>query len=330
MESKAKVMLAATVPDLEEQYVALFKQVFKEDTSKESFYWKFSRSLDYLLGATDSKNQMVGFIGSVPRVFVNGGKEFLGIQYCDVMILDEYRGKVRTGLYQRMAITARGLFMRKLDGLTFVFGFPHKRAMLLGVRTGLYIKADDFLWLSWDKSGTSHNEKYLVEEVSLASKHLSEIDQIWQRMQLSFSEETVGMRDSEYITFRYSQHPTESYSFLRIAKSPNVAEAYIIFKKVDDHIFIMDILSLKSKIGTIAHLAAEYLLNNCDCRGVRMPITEQFSHLILNVSDDVHAEESTPIAIGNFDADPTWIKDRLVPDNLYENLFLTLGDQEST
>ncbi len=222
----------------------LFKNVFKEDMSKEFWEWKYKRSNNY--GVVLLKDDMVvGHYGGMVRDILFFAKEKQAIQPCDTMIDILARGG--KGKYSRLSLLIKTFLENTLGyGKEFIiaFGFPNQRVMTLCSKLNLYQEVNKIIECQWF-SKISNLNNIIIDLTSKNDSIL--IDNLWKKMSLEFSNKIIGVRNWDYFYYRYISHPKYKYFIYKVySRDNNILKAIIVVKKENNDILkLMDIISLK-------------------------------------------------------------------------------------
>ena len=316
----------SAIDDFPLKYIHLFKDVFNADTSIDFFKWKFSETEHFLLAGLEN-NKIVSFYGLTPRTFSFQDQLFSGVQPCDVMVSPSFRGSLTGSLFQRMLNGYKQYLENNDTNYVFLFGFPHQRHMKLGERLSGYSLGDNFQWLEWNNE-SEYDDSQHCQLREITATEIAEIHTLWQAMKSSMNDHSVGIRDDDYIAYRYVNHPQFQYQAIRVSDNTNKLTGYIIFKSINRQRFIMDVIAAKPDIGKVCNTVAIYLLQTQDVIKVRIAISTHFSKLITDANACIHIAEHSPIAIGNL-VEKYWDNTQDIYQRLLNNVFLTLGDQES-
>jgi GNAT superfamily N-acetyltransferase len=271
--------------------LSLRKIVFGEterDRLDPAFWrWEFNNAPDgkaFIYIAEDA-DKIIGHFGDVPRRFSVQGEVFLGTLSLDLMVHPDYRRKgifIALGRYGAERVrNERGLFMtaypirkQTIDGLKKigwrevvelpVLVYPirfqgivnrYLHVAPLSFLVGGAIRFLYSLFFGWEKK--EQIEKIKIEEVQQLDE---EFDRFWQEAQ-SLSP-IIGVRDRNFLTWRYLQNPTRNYTIYR-AMGKGVMRGYIVLRKVDllrfNSAVIVDLLALdKETLLALANKGIEF------------------------------------------------------------------------
>lgn len=204
--------------------VQLFKRVFGVERTLDRWYWQFRDNPvgdQYIRVAVTDSGDLVGHYGGVPVLANWAGERLVLTQVVDVMADPAIRG----GLSQRSGIFGRLLasYIQECLGpgrSALGFGFPPignlRLGRLLGYRDLHRVQA---LTKCIDVSRTFSlplfiaTPGWVVEEV--ATLH-AEADRLWLRCQPELP--VAIIRDSQYLEWRYRQHPEVRYRVIAVRR----------------------------------------------------------------------------------------------------------------
>ena len=169
------------------------------------------------------------------------------IQVCDVMVLPEVRLQYgKNSLFFKTAATFLEREIGNTVGHLLGFGFPNKKAMNIALRLGLYEKTDDFLEFIFPIADTKSSVEYKLLDIDPKNPaHQSAVDRLWDSMSPAFENGIIGVRNWEYVKYRYFDHPRGiSGEFKRLLLSDahgDICAAFFL-KEHDQCNLIMDII----------------------------------------------------------------------------------------
>lgn len=256
--------------------LSLRKIVFGEmeqDKLDERFWrWEFEEGPEgkAFIYIVEDENRVIGHFADVPRRFSFQGEAVLGTLSLDLMVHPDY--------WRRGIFTAMGRYgaqrVKQADGL-FMTAFPIRQETILGFKkigwkevvklpvlvypirfSGIVNRYLHFLPLSVFIGGVARffytflfkarrrNESKQIEIEEIVQLD-DQFESFW-RQALSLRL-IMGIRDRNYLTWRYFQHPTRNYTIYRAKKSGEMM-GYIVLRKVEllnfNSAVIVDLLAL--------------------------------------------------------------------------------------
>jgi GNAT superfamily N-acetyltransferase len=259
-----------------EGILSLRKVVF-EGEERDKFdprfwHWEFKEGPDGegLIYIVEDENRIVGHFADIPRRFSVQGKMVLGTLSLDLMVHPDYW---RKGIFEAMG--RYGAQRVKGENGLFLFAFPIRSETIRGLKkigweevaklpvlvypikfSGIFNRYLRFFPLSLLAGGMAKLFYFLFIGVKRRKKREDiEIERVvslddlfdgfWQRT-LSFHP-IVGVRNRNYLTWRYLQHPTRNYIIYRARKNGEM-KGYIVLRKVEllnfNSAVIVDLLAL--------------------------------------------------------------------------------------
>ena len=226
----------------------LFEKSFETAFDHEIWRWKYELGNGKCVVArSEPGGPIVSHYGGAPRQINYFGKMDKAIQVCDVMVLPEVRLQYgKNSLFFKTAAT----FLEREIGNTvdhlLGFGFPNKKAMNIALRLGLYEKTDDFLEFIFPIADTKSSVEYKLLDIDSKNlAHQSAVDRLWDSMSPAFENGIIGVRNWEYVKYRYFDHPRGiSGEFKRFFLSDTQGDicAAFFLKEHDQCNLIMDII----------------------------------------------------------------------------------------
>lgn len=235
------------------EIASLFQESFEQPFDPELWRWKYELGQGHCVVARESRDgDIVAHYGGAPREILYFGRPDRAIQVCDVMVLPEKRVHYgKRSLFFKTAATFLereiGFTVRQLLG----FGFPNQKAMNIALRLGLYKKTDDFVALCLPDE--SVNSELSWQELDWESPtHVAEIDGLWRAMAPGFCTGIIGRRHSDYLRYRYVQHPgADNYQLGLLRNENREAVALVVLKAHEGHCLIMDIVSPRDRLTSV-------------------------------------------------------------------------------
>lgn len=240
----------------------LFREVFGHELSPEMLHWKYAQGRGASWGGWDSAGRLIVHCGLFYRNVLAGGGQRRIVQLGDLMASTGGRG----GLARRHAPFYQ-LIMPILTGLatkenpeSIAFGFPSDRAMRLGEHLGLFQAIDQMFELVFPPSlpGCCAYASILIENIDNTAEKV--LNRLWRQMAVDLSDGLVGVRDPDYLRYRYFSHPEHRYRcyLVRSFWLRRPIGAFII-KGEGPSLEIMDIIAPLNHITSVLRAAREWL-----------------------------------------------------------------------
>jgi len=256
--------------------LSLRKIVFGEteqDKLDERFWrWEFEEGPDgeaftYIV---EDENKIIGHFADIPRRFSVQGEVVLGTLSLDLMVHPDYW---RKGIFEAMG--KYGAQRVKQENGIFLTAFPFRLETIYGLKKigwrevvelpvlvfpirfhGILNRYLHFPPLSFLAGGVARffylllfgwkkKRKKVEIEIEKVDGLDDQFDGFWQKASSLFP--IMGVRNRNYLTWRYLRHPTRNYTFYR-AKKSGETKGYIVLRKIEllnfNSAVIVDLLAL--------------------------------------------------------------------------------------
>jgi len=250
----------------------VFGEEEKDKLDPRFWRWEFMEGVDgkafiYIL---EDKNKIIGHFADIPRRFSVQGEMVLGTLSLDLMVHPDYW---RIGIFEAMG--RYGAQRVKGENGLFLFAFPIRSETIRGFKkigwkgvaklpvmvypikfTGIFNRYLRFVPLSLLVGGVARLFYFLLYglkrrkgtggvEIEKVSQLDDSFDHFWQKAKSLHP--IVGVRNGDYLTWRYLLHPTRNYIIYRARKNGEM-KGYIILRKVEllnfNSAVIVDLLAM--------------------------------------------------------------------------------------
>ncbi len=228
----------------------LFEKSFNVSFDEQLWNWKYGLGDGKCVVARLQKNgPIVAHYGGAPRNISYFGEPAMAIQPCDVMVHPSIRKQYGKGsLFFEVAAT----FLEREIGNTvnhlLGFGFPNQKTMNISKRLGLYEKTDDFIEIVYPSASKEAQQgQHQIEEYNADDEASVEVlNRLWASMCEEYAQGIIGIRDADYIRYRYIRHPfskTNQYRCVMISSitSQDIV-AFAVLKDHPDGKLLMDLV----------------------------------------------------------------------------------------
>lgn len=236
---------------------ALFEASFGVDFDLELWQWKYQRGKGTCVVARERPGgAIVSHYGGAPRKIDYFGQPSMAIQPCDVMVLPQVRRHYgKSSLFFKTAATFLEREIGNTVGHLLGFGFPNQKAMNIAKRLGLYEKTDDFVEVVYSPAQQSTSKLQLAPLEIQNPLHQTEVDRLWQQMREGFKSGIIGVRDAEYIRYRYFDHPFAQRGLYQCHLLRKEADgevlAMVALKEHDGQVLLMDVVCSTDVIDAV-------------------------------------------------------------------------------
>lgn len=232
-----------------EEVQPLFERSFEVPFSAAVWQWKYGDGRGRAVCARQ-QGELIAHYGGAPREIRYFGAPSRAVQICDVMVLPEHRSFVsRDTLFFKTAASFLEQQIGNCAEHLLGFGFPNARVLKVACRLGLYDVTDSFIEIHYPCDPCEAGQSDLrVWPFALASEDSrAAVALCWQRMAQSLQSGIVGVRDLDYLQYRYCQHPLweqGAYEALAIAADDAQAPlAIVVLKALGQERLLMDIIA---------------------------------------------------------------------------------------
>ncbi len=302
-----------------DEVAQLFERCFGFPLSLALWDWKYGAGRgENVLGLSDE------------RVVAHYGATYRRILYCGEMAQAAQIGDVMVDPSDRGVLTRRGPFyltaatQAELSCATCLvgFGFPNTRAMRLPQKLGLYAPVDRIVELAWPVRRRPRWKRAggrIVEPGELARMRKL-VDRLWSAMAEALTQSAVGVRDIDWLTHRYADHPVHQYTTLVIrSRFSGRANALAVVKREGERCELLDVIgpaaSMPDLITVVRHLAACW-----GCKEVYCWITESHAQW-LDHGDPIRRDPDVVVPTSIWVGGPS-------PDELQGRWWLMGGDTD--
>jgi len=213
----------------------LFKTTFNHDMTPATWQWKYGSSSGREMGVW-RENKLIAHYGGVSRKILFFGQPQTAVQIGDVMVDTSERGTLtRKGPFFLMAATFLERYIGYGKPYLIGFGFPNERAMKVAERLGLYAEVGRMIEFSWN---TRSQFPLWGTRLHLIGREQTDFvitaaDQCWQRMAEDLQTAIIGVRDWNYLQYRYLDHPNQQYQIMLVKNRFNRRARGILVLRFD-------------------------------------------------------------------------------------------------
>lgn len=221
----------------------LFREVFREEMPEALWRWKYARELSK--GAVVLKDgRIVAHYGGLGRRVLLCGEETVSVQIGDVMVAPAVRQSVRSNSPFYLAYTT---FVDSYVGygkfFPFGFGFPNERAFRIAEKLGFYAKVGSMTEVLWRPQRSWRAALWRAEALTPASlpQQRAALDALWRAMAPEHAGHIIGVRDAEYLDYRYFQRPGKDYRVLLLRRRlGGAARALVVLQERGARLCLLD------------------------------------------------------------------------------------------
>lgn len=331
-------------PGDEEQIQVVFEKTFKKKRSLKEWEWKFKHNpkfqQPFILVYEEDGKILGNFSLWMAEAFIHGEKKVIGLRV-DTMVDPDARGR---GIYKKLT---DALFTEANNaGIDYLYGFPAPKAKELFIRyTGaleliqtprLVHIQKPFTLLSTkvkpirllqplDKLLSLRTNKSTLNQ-DITIQRINKFDSAFD--QLAFDTRNLDSvlinRDSQYLNWRYIDHPTNEYRVHAMYKQEEL-QGYVITKEENKgsyrNGFIVDLLAKNEEAWLTLIDAAKQ-----DLKDAALIQTWSLPHTIFSKSlkQKGFSHKDSPMPMVGIEVDP-----KLSTLGDYTEWFITPGDVDS-
>jgi len=290
-----------------------FGEVEKDKLDPRFWQWEFKEGPDgkALIYIVEDEERVVGHLADLPREFSLHGEVVRGTLSVDLMVHSDYR---RRGIFE--ALGKYAIQRVKDENRLFMMCYPIRRETIRGFKKIGWEEAVELPVLVYPIRFRNVANRYLhfspvsflvggvarffyfllygirkrngmegveIEEASLLD---DQFDDFWQKAFSLYP--VIGVRNRNYLTWRYLQHPTRTYTIYR-ARQNGEMKGYIVLRRVEllnfNSAVIVDLLALDG--ATLVALVRKGIQHSrqegTDLLGFMVPKNHPYYKILRNI-----------------------------------------------
>lgn len=228
--------------DANNDMLRLFAKVFGQEQDLRWHAWKYIRGGGEAVALRNEMNELVAHWGGLPRHLLWQGRLIKAVQNCDAMVAPQVRGLLtrRGPLFQ---VCSHFLASRVGDSQPYAlaFGFPNQRHMKLLVKLNLFYNVCPIHLLRWPaqqkKLGFGWRWTPLPE---CPSPRL--LQTAWQVMARDLMDCVLGVREADYLRWRFYERPDCSYQLFLLSRWPIDTPTVVVLRQTGETMELLDII----------------------------------------------------------------------------------------
>ena len=288
----------------------VFREEERDKLDPRFWRWEFIENPDgrASIYIVEDQRKIIAHFADIPRRFSVGGEAVLGTLSLDLMVHPDYW---RKGIFQAMGKYA--IQRVKNDNCFFMSSYPIRRETINGFKkigwrkmvklpvvvypinfSGVINRYLRFQPLSLLIGGVARFFYFLLHGLKRKKRtgeaEIEKVDLLddafngfWQKASTLYP--ILGIRDQNYLNWRYLRHPTRTYSIYR-AKISGEMKGYIILRKVKllnfDSTVIVDLLALDEAtlIGLVEKGIEHSRAERTDLLGFMVPLDHLYYKIL--------------------------------------------------
>lgn len=200
--------------------LALHQRIFNSALHGDWFEWKYVQGRGEGVGIWNDRQELIAYCGGFPRRVLQQGQPTDFLQIGDLMVSPEWRG----------VLTRKNPFFYACEHLYSTrvgkgqpyqagFGLTHARAARLHIKQGLSRDAGNVRHLQWRVGPPVSDWLWRTQPLSTDARRMrATIDRAWQAMRREAQDYTMGLRDADYVTWRFTRRPDKSYRLFTLRR----------------------------------------------------------------------------------------------------------------
>ena len=261
----------------QEGILALFTAIYDQAPPAQWWQWKYAPELLKGTVCKDQNGHLFAFYGNLTRKAHLAETPLWTSQIADVMVHPKFRTSVgKRGVFYKMSQVFITPYIGESKALQLSFGFPHARALKLGVVLKLYRYGDRLF--NWSKQidkpscQTSLKNKLFFSTRVITDKsphNFLWVDSVFIQMKKALSQQLILDRSVQYWFDRYFKYALKPYECLTISTSVMRQRIVggIVFIIHDDYLEIIDLIFTKKQYIPL-------LLNALQRHALKLDITQ--------------------------------------------------------
>jgi hypothetical protein len=214
------------------EMLRLFSAVFGHSADPDWYAWKYDFGRGEAIGLWSDDGHLAAYYAGFPRELRWRGTPVQAIQIGDVMVTPEVRGLLtRKGPF--FQVCSRFFADRVGLGKSYqlAFGFPNDRHMRLGAALDIYHDAGIIQQISWPVRLQKLPIGWCWTPLSKEKNPTWQIEHAWQSMSKDFTDYVLGVRDADYLNYRFLNRPDRKYQIFCLRRWPweNVVAVAVMY-----------------------------------------------------------------------------------------------------
>ncbi len=235
-----------------EDVARLFRLAFNTEANADLWQWKYGEDRGRAVVAFRDGVLVAHYGGMLRRIQVFG-RSGTALQICDVMVDPAERGVMTKR--SLMFITASTFLETHLGyfGHDLGYGFPHRRAMQVGERLGLYAEIASMAEVRWSTHSGRPRLGTRVLHLDLSHpRHRDAVGRLWSQMRRDLHDAILVDRDWQYLQDRYVRHPVNHYEMLLVVSRFTAQPiGVMVLRREQEKVEFLDLVAPLERIPTL-------------------------------------------------------------------------------
>ena len=222
------------IPDDGQLVSDLHQEVFASQVGLDWWQWKYA-SQELIGTVFEDQGKVVGFYGALERIGLWQGKEVAVSQQADVMVEAKHRFGTRSkGVFSTISRLLLEEHLGQNKRYQLCFGFPTIRALHLGIRLGLYRRADE-VYIAHKSVAQGQRLPFGVRSKREAAATMS--DFTWLDTLTVHSPPAAVLfslqKGADYWQWRFAKHVDKHYQIIRVSRWGRLLGAAVVLPSAD-------------------------------------------------------------------------------------------------
>ncbi|QJD31491.1 GNAT family N-acetyltransferase [Methylococcus geothermalis] len=224
--------------------LSLFHKVFGTEMSRELWAWKYGDGRGRAMIACRGK-EVVAHYGATTRRISFLGQETQALQICDVMVDPKERGVMtRRGVFFQVASAFLESYFGYENDHLLAYGFPNERAMRVAEKLQLYAEVGRVVEIRWPALPYRPHVATVLRRLWRVREEERSLGDLWSKMKRDLAAGILVMRDSNYLHYRYFEHPCFDYVVLVVAnRLGGRLRGLIVLRRERDECKLVDLVA---------------------------------------------------------------------------------------
>ncbi len=248
----------------------LFERSFNTAFDEQVWAWKYGNGRGRAVCIRQHGN-IVAHYGGAPRDILYFGEAHKAMQICDVMVLPEKRSFFsREGLFFRSAATFLEQEVGNSAEHLLGIGFPNIKAMQLAERLGLYHKTDELVEVIYPVVDLSIPAACAQQQLSaerfdpLEVSNQVKVDQLWKLMRVEYQDAVIGLRNWDYLNYRYFSYPHARYYYYQVLDAARQLIGLLVLREHGGSLLLMDLISRPADMPAVIETCHRLLVQQAE------------------------------------------------------------------
>lgn len=245
----------------DQNFLAQFNQIFSQQKNSDWLNWKYGEGRGSATQLLEQSGEIVANWSGFPRVLNWKGVSKLAVQNGDVFVAQKYRALLtRHGPLYQVSSSFLQHQVGKDKEYAFAYGFPNLRHMRLLERLDLFDDLFEMVLLKWRSTPKKRNWGACFTEMQ------TQPTDAWlrarcQALHRSLPNAILTQRSAEYLRWRYWNHPSHRYIFIKAQPNFAAEPSLLVIRKIDNELHLTDFIGPAHHLPKIIHLLASGLLS---------------------------------------------------------------------